>query len=79
MKLITFQTKQAWQVLQKNGILTANVANIDLQKYGMPYDWIVRQMQKRKIRPKNGEQYPLWAWAKCGSSISPKKKKNINM
>ena len=78
MKLVTFQTKEAWKVLQKKGILIANVANIDLQKYGVPYDWIVDKMKKRQISPQHGEKYPLWAWAKCGSSISPKKKKNIN-
>ena len=78
MKLITFQTKEALKVLQKDGVLKANVAHIDLQKYGVPYDWIVHEMKKHKILPKQGEQYPLWAWAKCGSSIGPKKKKNIN-
>ena len=77
MKLITFQTKEAWQALQKNGILKVDRANIDLQKYGVPYDWIVCQMKKRKIQPQNGEQYPLWAWAKCGGSIAPKKKRNL--
>ena len=73
MKLITFQTKEAWQALQKNGILKVDRANIDLQKYGVPYDWIVCQMKKRKIQPQNGEQYPLWAWASfslfCSGSV----------
>lgn len=78
MKLVTFQTKEAWRILQKNGILTTNVASIDLQKYGIPYDWIVCQMKKKNIRPQNSEEYPLWAWARCGGSIAPKKRKNIN-
>lgn len=78
MKLITFQTKDALKVLQKDGILKAGLDYIDLQKYGVPYDWIMGEMKKRKILPEYAEQYPLWAWAKCGSSIGPKKKRNIN-
>ena len=76
MKLVTFQTKKAYKILQKEGVLRADIAHTDLQKYGVPYDWVVGEMKKRKILPLNGEQYPLWAWAKCGASISPKKKKN---
>ena len=78
MKLITFQTKEALATLQKTGILRADVACIDLKKYGVPYDWIVQEMKKKKICPKKGEKYPLWAWAKCGSSIAPPKKKNYS-
>ena len=63
MKLITFQTKEALATLQKTGILRADVACIDLKKYGVPYDWIVQDMKKKKICPKKGEKYPLWAWA----------------
>ena len=78
MKLITFQTEDALKVFQRDGILKANLDHIDLQKYGVPYDWVVCEMKKRKILPEYAEQYPIWAWAKCGSSIGPKKKKNIN-
>ncbi len=75
MKLVTFQTKEALDVLKKTGILITNEAYIDLKKYSVPYDWIVHEM-RQKICPRNGERYPIWAWAKCGSSIAPKKKKN---
>lgn len=78
MKLVTFQTEDALKVLQKDGVLKANPDYMDLQKYGVPYDWIVAEMKKRKILPEYSEQYPLWAWAKCGSSVGPRKKKNIN-
>lgn len=78
MKLITFQTKEALASLQKTGVLRADVAHIDLKKYGVPYDWIVQEMKKKKICPKRGEKYPLWAWAKCGSSLAPPKKKNYS-
>ena len=53
MKLITFQTKKAWDILQEKGILTANPSCIDLQKYSVPYDWIVNAMKEQKILPKN--------------------------
>lgn len=78
MKLITFQTTEAFKILKKDGILIASVDNIDMLKYSIPYDWIVSEMKKKKIYPQNGEQYPLWAWRKCGASIGPKRKKNIN-
>ncbi len=78
MKLITFQTTEAFNVLQKNGILIADTSNIDLQKYGIPYDWMISEMKERGISPQNNERYPLWAWAKCGASIGPKRRKNTN-
>jgi len=78
MKLVTFQTKEALATLQKTGVLRADVVHIDLKKYGVPYNWIVQEMKKKKICPKRGEKYPLWAWAKCGSSLAPPKKKNYS-
>ena len=76
MKLVTFQTCRALSVLEKNGILTADVSYIDIPKYGMPYNWMITEMKNRNICPQNKELYPLWAWAKCGASIAPRKKKN---
>ncbi len=76
MKLVTFQAREVLDILQKKGVLIADLSHIDLKKYGVPYDWIVREMKKQKILPQNGEQYPLWAWAKCGSAIAPRKRKN---
>ena len=77
MKLITFQTREALNTLQNTGILTAEMPYIDLQKYGVPYNWMVNEMKNKNICPQNKEQYPLWAWAKCGASIAPRKRKNI--
>ena len=76
MKLVTFQTKKALEILQKTGVLRADVSKIDLKKYGMPYEYIVKNM-KKLIKPEKNEHYPLWAWAKCGASIGPSKKKNF--
>ena len=77
MKLITFQTKSALAVLKKTGVLRTDADKIDLKKYGVPYKYIVENMKKH-IKPGKGESYPLWAWAKCGASISPKKRKNFD-
>lgn len=77
MKLVTFQTKKALAILKKKSVLCADEAYINLKKYGFPYDWMVHEMKRRKICPKNRENYPLWAWAKCGASIAPPKRKNI--
>ena len=77
MKLVTFQTREALNTLQNNGVLISEVPYIDLQKYGVPYNWMINEMKNKNIFPQNKEQYPLWAWAKCGASIGPKKRKNI--
>ncbi len=74
MKLITFQTKEALSVLQKTGILMTDTSYMDMKKSAIPYNWIVQEM--KKIRPQNGEKYPIWAWAKCGAFTAPRKRKN---
>ena len=76
MKLITFQTKEALSALQKTGILIADTSYMDMKKSAVPYAWIAREMNKKKIYPQKGEQYPIWAWAKCGGFSAPRKRKN---
>ena len=76
MKLITFQTREALSSLQKTGMLITDTSYMDMKKCSVPYNWLVPEMKKRNIIPHNGEKYPIWAWAKCGASIAPKKKKN---
>jgi len=78
MKLVTFQTKKAVETLKHKGMLCADVKYIDLQKYALPYDWIIREMKSKHIVPKNGEKYPIWAWAKCGAFTAPRKRKNCS-
>lgn len=75
MKLITYQTPEALANLKKTGILITDVSYMTSQKYVVPYDFLVGKM-KQKIQPLKGEQYPIWAWTKCGASIAPRKKKN---
>lgn len=79
MKLITFQPVDVLKKLEKTGILQSNpVPFIDMQKYQIPYDYIIQKMLKKRIKGFSGEKYPIWAWAKCGNSICPKKRKNLN-
>lgn len=79
MKLITFQPIEAFKKLKKTGILRSNPTPfIDMQKYQIPYNYIIQKMLKSKLAGHNGEEYPVWAWAKCGGTISPKKRKNPN-
>lgn len=76
MKLVTFQTKEALSTLQKTGILIADQSYMDMKKSAIPYNWIVHEMHKRNITLQNGEKFPIWAWAKCGAFIAPRKRKN---
>lgn len=79
MKLITFQPVEALKELEKNAVLKSNPAPfIDMSKYQMPYQFVIQKMLKAKIAGHDGEKFPIWAWAKCGNSICPKKRKNLN-
>lgn len=49
-----------------------------MQKYQIPYNYVIQKMLKNRIKGHDGEKYPVWAWAKCGNSICPKKRKNLN-
>ena len=71
MKLVTIQTKAAYEQLLKNGFLTANAQYINELKYGVPYQYIVEHMQH--IDNRYNAQYPLWAWVKYGGFTSPPK------
>lgn len=78
MKLITYQHIDLLKKLEKTGIIQSNPAPfMDVQKYQIPYNYIIQKMFKTKIAGYNGEEYPIWAWAKCGTSISPKRRKNL--
>ena len=44
MKLVTIQTKAAYESLVKNGYLVADEKHINLLKYGVPYSFIIKNM-----------------------------------
>lgn len=71
MELVTFQTLDAYESLITNGCLIADEKFINLKKYGAAYNWITHKMLDRNIL--NPNQYPLWAWYKCGKYKCPTK------
>ena len=73
MKLVTIQTLSAYKSLQKNGYLIVDSKFVNDKKYGVPYRYIMERMDK-KSNIYNAE-YPLWAWVKYGSFVSPPKNK----
>ena len=59
LQLWTIQTKQAWDILQKTGILKATGCRV-LRDFLDAYRWMKRQMYKR-IQGYSGK-FPIWAW-----------------
>ena len=75
MKLVTFQSLDALEFLNKNGYLVCNDNFINKEKYGEVYNWIVEKMES-KIKNTTNVKYPIWAWAKCYNGTCPPKVKN---
>ena len=66
MKLITFQSLEAFKELKEKGILSVpdSLSNATSKKYDIPYHFIIDEMKKKL--PHSDMKYPLWAWEKCG-------------
>ena len=75
MKLVTFQSLDALEFLNKNGYLVCNDNFINKEKYGEVYNWIVEKMES-KIKNTTNVKYPIWAWVKCYNGTCPPKVKN---
>ena len=73
MKLVTIQTKKAYDQLLKNGYLVASAEYINKPKYGVPYQYITEHMQN--ISNIYNAEFPLWAWVKYGGFSCPPKNK----
>ena len=69
MKLVTIQTKSAYDKLMSQGYLTCDTIFVNIPKYGVPYGYIVDHMID--IPNKYNADYPLWAWVQYGKRISP--------
>lgn len=74
MKLVTFQSIDALNDLNKKGYLECNESKIDIKKVGSTYKWIVDKMNEKIDNP-NKTKYPLWCWVKCYNGIYPPKVK----
>ena len=71
MELVTFQTLKAYNKLKKDGYLIVDPKYININKYGVPYNWIVNKM-KHINNPYNAS-YPLWSWYSYGKLKNPRK------
>ncbi len=61
MKLWTIQTIDAWNVLQRTGVLRTDPKTIDDDMISA-YRWMVARMRERLGRSPEGCQLPIWAW-----------------
>ena len=73
MKLVTIQTKSAYESLIKNGYLVADSRFVNQLKYGVPYQYIIDHMSH--IDNIYGAEFPIWAWVRYGKYIAPPKNK----
>lgn len=74
MKLVTFQTMEAFKELVNKGYLECNGNYINLEKAGPTYLWVLEQMNTFIPNPTH-VKYPLWCWVKFKNSICPPKHK----
>lgn len=61
MKLWTIQTLDAWQMLQQQGCLRAELRFVDQDRH-IPYQWMVEQARQRIGPEPVGCQALIWAW-----------------
>ena len=73
MKLWTIQTKEFYDVLQKNGVVYCDRESCFCKEYREMYDWMANEMRKYIGNPSNPEvRYPIWAWYQYTSRKKPK-------
>lgn len=76
MKLVTFQSIGAFKELINKGYLECDSRNINMDKVGYVYSWVVDKMPKYvKDDGSSKNKYPIWAWVKCYNNIYPPKHK----
>lgn len=73
MKLWTIQTKEFYDVLQKNGVVYCDRESCFCKEYREMYDWMANEMRKYIGNPSIPEvRYPIWAWYQYTSRKKPK-------
>lgn len=68
MQLWTFQSIDAYRVLQKDGRLICDITQsnfADLPEFVRAYNWMAEQMALRIPKPEDAT-YPIWAWKRWG-------------
>lgn len=76
MKLVTFQSMDAFKELVDKGYLETNKSFIDIEKMGPTYAWVLEKMNEQ-VPSKYNAPYPLWCWVKFKNGICPPKHKGI--
>ena len=74
MRVWSYQSLEAFETLQKDGVLRARRERSD------PYFWpsygVMREMMVEHVGPPpTPETYPLWAWVKCSNGVRPQDRK----
>lgn len=62
MKLWTVQSNEAYQKLQRDGMLSGDRTLIMEESFLTAYQWLCRQMEKRIGPPPHPDVFPVWAW-----------------
>lgn len=85
LTLYTYQTKEAYEKLQKEGVLRLLITDRDLTHlhqydhyeynyFDFPYRFMIQRMKERLPAPKYSDTYyPIWAWRKANGRYKPSK------
>lgn len=74
IKLVTFQSIEAFEFLKENGYLICEEKYINKAKVGHIYNWIINKMNS-EVRNEMSSKYPIWCWVKYNNFICPPKRK----
>lgn len=70
MKLVTFQSIEAFKFLNDNGYLICDDSHAPNDKYSSSYKFIIDNMNKN-VNNNDNIKYPIWCWVKCYDGICP--------
>lgn len=74
MKLVSFQSIDAFKQLVNKGYLETDERFVDVKKMGPTYNWLIDKMNEN-ITNEYSVKYPLWCWVKFKNGIYPPKHK----
>lgn len=74
MKLVSFQSMEAFKELIDKGYLEADERYIDINKMGSTYEWVVEKMNEY-VPNEYKAKFPLWCWVRFKKGICPPKHK----
>ena len=74
IKLVTFQSMEAFKELVSKGYLEADERYINIQKMGPTYEWVIENMNVH-VPNEHKTKFPLWCWVRFKNGICPPKRK----